>query len=91
MNTDILLNDEDDITIINGDLAIGESTWQEVKNIIRLIPGQLKYAPMLGPNLIRLINSKVTDIQVKSAIKRNIEADGKDYEQLKNAIKLKMT
>ncbi len=88
-NTDIILTDSDEVAILNDDLVIGASLSQEVKNIIRLIPGQLKFAPMLGPNLIRMIKSKVSDAQIKEAIKRNLEADGKDYDAIKNSIRLK--
>lgn len=88
-NTDILLNEDDELAIVGDDLVVDESKWQEVQNIIRLIPGQLKFAPMLGPNLIRMINSKVSDLQLKDVIKRNLEADGKNYDELKQQIKLK--
>lgn len=88
-NTDIILTDGDEVAIFNDDLVVGASLWQEVKNIIRLIPGQLKYSPMLGPNLVRMINSKISDEQIKNAIKRNLEADGKDYDEIKNGIRLK--
>lgn len=88
-NTDILLDDEDNILIANGDLVIGKSYWQEVKNIVRLIPGQLKETPMLGPNLVRMINSNVSELELKTVLKRHLEADGKDYDDIKDKLSLK--
>lgn len=89
-STDIILTDEDDIALAANDIAVGNTYWQEVKNIIRLIPGQLKQTPMLGPNLITLLNSKVSEEWLFGEIKRNIEADGKDYDFIKNNIRLKL-
>lgn len=86
---DILLGDEDDLMIINADLAIGDSYWQEVKNIVRLVTGQLKQTPRLGPNLVRLINSNVSDLELRNVLKRNIEADGKNYDEIKEQLSLR--
>lgn len=86
---DILLNDDDSLMIANGDFVIGKSYWQEVKNIIRLVSGQLKHVPMLGPNLVRMINSKVSDLEFKTVMKRHLEADGKDYDDIKENLSLK--
>lgn len=54
--SDILLDDSDDLNIVNGDFVIGESTLQEVGIILRLNSGELRNDPVLAPNLIQLLH-----------------------------------
>ena len=51
MAKDILLDENDDLKILNGDFDIGESEMQEVGIILRLRQGELKSDPILGANL----------------------------------------
>lgn len=83
---DFLLDDNDDLTIIDGDFLMGESLDQEVGIIIRLNQGDLKSDPILGAGLFRMINSNATAEEVKAQIKLHLERDGKNYEELKEAI-----
>ena len=85
---DILLDNNDDLAIENGDFLLGESLDQEVGIIIRLNQGDLKSDPILGPGLFRMINSNATDAEVKDKIKLHLERDGKNYEDIKEAIKI---
>lgn len=89
-NKDIILGSEGDLEIQGGDILVDDSLWQEVELIVGLIPGELKYEPKLGPNLIRMIKSRVTDEKIRDAVKRNLEADKKDYEELKSNIRLRV-
>lgn len=90
--TDILLNiNDDDVTIANGDFAIGDSLDQEVGLILRMNKGELKEDPLLGTDLIRLINSNTSELEVKQLVKVQLARDGKSYDELKERIKLKTT
>lgn len=86
---DMLLDENDDLLIINGDFVIGESFDQEVGIILRMYPGELKEDPVLGPQLIRLINSNTSELEIKQLVKLHLARDGKDYEEIKERLKLK--
>lgn len=89
MMTDILLGDNDDVQILNGDFVVGESLDQEVGLILRLNKGELKEDPIMGCDLIRLIKSNITQPELKQIIKLQLARDGKSYDELKERIKLK--
>lgn len=88
MEKDILLDDNDDLIIENGDFKIGESLTQDVGLILRMNQGELKEDPLLGANLIQLIKSSVDNDELQTRVKLHLQRDGKDYEALKNYIKL---
>lgn len=88
MAKDILLDDQNDLLIKDGDFVVGESLTQEVSIILRLNQGELKSDPLLGANLIRLINSAVSEDQLQTIIKMHLQRDGKDYEDIKKYIQL---
>jgi len=85
---DILLDNNDDLIIENGDLVIGESTLQEVGIIARLTQGDLKSDPILGPNLFMMINSKASQIEILTKLKLHLARDGKDYNLLQDYIRI---
>lgn len=86
---DILLDDNDDLKFFNGDFTIGNSLTQEVGILLRLNQGDLKSDPILGPNLIRMINGKLDAEEIKRSIKINLARDGKDYDEIKQYIQIK--
>lgn len=88
MAKDFLLDDQNDLLIKDGDFVVGESLTQEVSIILRLNQGELKSDPLLGANLIRLINSAVSEDQLQTIIKMHLQRDGKDYEDIKKYIQL---
>ncbi len=83
---DILLDKEDDLEIVNGDFLIAESLTQDVGLIIRLSKGDLKSDPVLGADLITMINRKESPSEIENQIKLHLERDGKDYEEVKEQI-----
>lgn len=88
MAQDILLDENDDVRIENGDFVIGDSLDQEVGLILRMNKGELKEDPIVGCDLIRLINSNITESELKQIIKLQLARDGKNYDDLKERIKL---
>lgn len=87
MARDILLDENDDLIIANGDFLLGDSLTQEVGIILRLNQGDLKSDPLLGPNLIRL--EKSTEInEFQERVKVHLERDGKDFNELKQRLTL---
>ena len=89
MANDILLDDNGDLLISGGDFVIGESLDQEVAAILQMNKGDLKEFPVLGPNLVQLINSNTSAIELKQIIKTEFKRDGKSYQELKERIQLK--
>jgi phage baseplate assembly protein W len=85
---DILLDDNDDLIIEDGDFKLGDSLTQDVGIILRLNQGELKSDPLLGAGIIRLINSSIDDDELQTRIKLHLQRDGKDYEDIKKYITL---
>ena len=77
MAKDILLDADGDLLIENGDLKVSESDQQEIETILKLNKGDLKRDPVLGCNLMQLINSDISEVEIKQRIKLNLERDGK--------------
>ena len=75
---DILLNTDKDIQIENGDLVIGDSFQQEVGLIVQSNQGEWKNEPLVGSNLIELINSEASESEYKSKIKQALKLDNKE-------------
>lgn len=87
--TDILLDENDDLTIADGDFVIGESMLQEVGIILRLNSGDLKSDPILAPNLIQLVNSKENPQEFEDRVRIHLKRDNKNYNEIKELITLK--
>ena len=65
MATDYLSNESGDLIIEHGDFKLGESTEQEVHRVLILNQGMLTWDPLLGPNLIRMTNSRPKPEEVR--------------------------
>ncbi|MRG45495.1 hypothetical protein GFS24_10235 [Chitinophaga sp. SYP-B3965] len=86
---DLLLDSEDDLQIINGDFVIGESLTQEVANILRLNQGELKFDPLLGPNMVSLINSNANAQEIETRVKLHLARDNKNFDEIKQLVTLR--
>jgi hypothetical protein len=87
--TDILLDENDDLIIVDGDFVIDESVLQEVGIILRLNSGDLKSDPVLAPNLIQLINSKENSQEFEDRVRIHLKRDNKNYNEIKELISFK--
>ena len=87
--TDILLDENDDIIIVDGDFVIDESVLQEVGIILRLNSGDLKSDPVLAPNLIQLVNSKENSQEFEDRVRIHLKRDNKNYNEIKELISFK--
>ena len=75
--TDVLLDETGDLQIVNGDFAIGDSTPQEVQNIVMSYPGWWKQYPLVGCAVPNYLNSPATGQQMVNIIKQQLKLDGK--------------
>ncbi|MBK5213357.1 MAG: hypothetical protein JJE55_06830 [Flavobacteriaceae bacterium] len=90
--TDILLDENDDLLFdANGELVLGDCDLQEVGIIARINKGEVKSDPLLGPNLIELINANGGEAEVKQRMKIALARDGKNYDEYRDMINLKTT
>jgi hypothetical protein len=86
MANDILLDENNDLQIVNGDFVIGESLMQEVGIILQMNQGELKSDPLIGANLTTKIRGVQNDAKIRRHIETQMELDGKDYDEIKNNV-----
>ncbi len=74
---DILLDDDFDLKIKNGDLVIGESTSQHVLLLLASEQGSWRRAPFVGANFSKNINTNnLSTTSVIADTKKALEIDG---------------
>lgn len=79
---DILDDEDGDILIEDGDLAMGDSLDQDVATIVGLNPGEWPSDPILGPGLIRLMKGNATPTAIRQAIRLHLSRDGKNVKSI---------
>lgn len=87
---DILLDNQNDVKISNGDFDIGKSEMQEVSLILQSTQGEWKETPILGPNLYQYIKAKTDKIAIERQMRIHLALDNKDYDELKTKIETQM-
>lgn len=76
---DILLDDEFDLKIENGDFVVGESDEQHLQLITLLEQGQLRYSPLTGVGIFRKLQSPLSNRQqdrLRRDMYEQVEFDG---------------
>ena len=81
-NVDILLDADGAFRVENGDFVIGDGTIDDCFIIMKLNTGALKSDPVLGINLIRMINSKQSTSEMKQTIQLHMARDNKNFKKL---------
>lgn len=86
---DIVLDTAYDIGVETqtGDFSAGDTMLQEVDLVVGLNQGELKSDPLLGPSLIRLVNSAVSQNEVQQLLRLHLARDRKDYDKVKQYLK----
>lgn len=85
--TDILLDQENDLRIENGDFVIGESTMQEVGLIITTHQGEWKEDPIIGAAPTDRVKRKYSRLELENRFRVHLRRDRKDYAKYKDQIK----
>lgn len=85
---DFLLDDDNDLKVSAGDFGTGESEMQEVGLILSTNQGEWKEEPVLGANLVTKIRSNAEAVRLERELRIQLKLDGKDYEKIKNKIKM---
>lgn len=84
--TDFLLNKENDLTFLNGDLRIGKSETQEVVSILTSSQGWYKRSPLVGADLLQFLKGKRKQTEIDRRVKIQLILDGKNYGEVKEMI-----
>ena len=85
--TDVLLDNNNDLSIApNGDFLLGDSTLQEVGNIITGYPGWWKQFPLVGCAAPNYIGSPGVGQQLSNSINQQLKLDGKTVTSLTTSL-----
>jgi len=82
----ILLDEHGELLISGRSMVIGETEMQETAIILQMNQGQLKSVPILGPDLVQLINTNAAKFDIEQRTRLHLAKDGKDYNNLKQKI-----
>ena len=81
-NNDILIDADGDDIVKDGDVDIGDGTIDDCLIIFRTNKGDVKSDPLLGPNIIRMINAAQTPTEMKQELMLNLRMDAKEPKKL---------
>lgn len=73
---DILLNEDNDISIVNGDFEVGESERQEIESILIAFKGEFKNTPLLGAEIPRMLKARSTRQGITREVNEQLKYDG---------------
>ncbi len=79
---DIVLQDDFDLAVNNGDFETGESTLRHHQCLLLAEPGNLKMTPAMGVGVRSFMNDDTEAEELKKAIQMNFEADGMTIQKL---------
>lgn len=75
-NTDILLDEDGDLLIVNGDFVIGESDQQHIQRIMISNPGDIKPNALLGASASQMKSAPYTELDDwERTVRMNLDAD----------------
>lgn len=81
MRQDILLNQNGDLSILNGDFKIGQSDSQHIELILKTNPNDWKENPVVGAGLVNMLGGNITGF-AKRNIQVQLEADGYSLDKI---------
>ncbi|WP_086984806.1 MULTISPECIES: hypothetical protein [Elizabethkingia] len=72
---DLILKDGE-LSIVNGDFEIGESSQQEIENILIAFKGEYKQHPLLGAELQKMLKARNTRQGITREVNEQLQYDG---------------
>lgn len=78
------------MNVVNKHLVISDTLLQDASIALQLKQGELKEDPLLGPNLVRLIRSKVDRVEIERLVKIHLSRAGIEYEDIKSKLNIKL-
>ena len=77
MRNDILLDEQNEVLIADGDFVIGQSDQQHVKHIVEAFKGEYKSAPLVGFGAIGYLKrDEMIESEFRRDLKIQLENDG---------------
>jgi hypothetical protein len=83
MANDILLDENGDLKIANGDFVIGDSNDQEIENLLVSAKGAFKEFPLVGGDIGKMLKSRSGQTAALKEIKYQLTNDGFDDLKIK--------
>jgi hypothetical protein len=84
MLTDVLIDNNMDLAIADGDFALGDATGQHMQMLIASHPGEWKQHPYAGVGIADYLKGENPG-GLKAEIKRQLKADGMNVKSVKVA------
>lgn len=75
MIRDIIQNDNGDIKFLNGDILLGDSTRQHMRDLLLTNRGELKHSPLTGVGLNNYLNDETPEDMMRD-IRKQVIKDG---------------
>jgi hypothetical protein len=72
---DLLLNEDNDLDIVDGDFVVGDETQQQINSILEAQQGHFKQSPLLGVGIRQMLNGGLKG-ELKRNIQLQLESDG---------------
>ncbi len=72
---DILLDENAELIIENGDFKVGPSDKQSIQSILNAFPGWWKQFPTMGVGMMQYLNSKDKQQEIERNIRLQLQAD----------------
>lgn len=73
---DILLDEDSDLQVANGDFVVGESTMQHQRDLLIAVPGDIRQFPLIGAGIRMELLDNVSRTELRMSIQREMERDG---------------
>ena len=73
--------------IVSG-MVVGQSIDQDAVILLKLRPGELKEAPILGPGLTQFIRGKYSQSSIDQTLKFHFSLVGIDYDYYKDRLQI---
>lgn len=82
MISDLMLTEDFDLQVANGDLVVGDATFQSQELLILMMPGELRQFPTRGVGVRNyLLEDQAGGLN--GAIKRELERDGVQVDRIR--------
>lgn len=82
MVKDIMLDDNNELAIIAGDLVVSDSRYQHIRHLMEAEKGYYKFDPKSGMGLNNIINDELAVEEVLRIVRFEAEADGFKFTKL---------
>lgn len=88
MNRGIILDDDNDLKVVNGELVIGDCLTQDAYMILSMNQGDLKEDPLAGVNLTRMIRGREKNERIRKSVEIGLLRVGIKFEEIKEQFEI---